>query len=242
MVGIISALLFEKQQIIERIEIEKEIEKYGLKFTFGTINKTRVVLAACGEGKVNAARCAQIMICCFDVKAIINIGVAGSMNKNVKNGDIVVAEEVVQHDYDMSPIGVPVGLVPEGTRCEEHPWGERAQVYTRSSKRIMDIMCAYLENNNIRFHVGNIATGDAFVADSELKNKILSNFDVIACEMEGAAIAYVCKCAGVEFAEMRDISDDADDTANDTYWAHRQKYTLARILYEIIADCEDGLL
>ena len=242
MVGIISALIIEKQQIIDMLHVEKEIEKYGIKFTFGKINKTPVVVAACCEGKVNAARCAQIMICCFDVTAIINIGVAGSMSSKVKRGEIVIADKVVQHDYDMSPIGVPVGLVPEGTRCEEHPWGEKAQVYSQASKKITDIMCAYMEKNNLHFHLGGIATGDCFVADNELKNKVLSNFDVIACEMEGAAIAYVCKCAGVDFAEMRDISDDADDTANDTYWAHRQKYTLAKILFDIIADCEEGVL
>lgn len=242
MIGIISAMFFEKQQIVEMINVEKEIDKYNIRFSFGKIGVNSVVVAACGEGKVNAARCAQIMICCFDVDSIINIGVAGSMNPQVKRSDIVIAKEVVQHDYNMSAIGVPIGLVPEGTRTKENPWGEKAQVYTQCSDKMIEVLSDYLKIKGIRFHIGCIATGDVFVADSELKNHILSNFDVLACEMEGAAIAYVCKCANIDFAEIRDISDNADVSANDSYWKYRQKYTLAKILCELLVNCEEEVL
>lgn len=242
MIGIISAMVFEKQHLLEMIQVEKEEVLFGIRFSFGKINRVPIVIASCGEGKVNAARCAQIMICCYNVKTIINIGVAGSMKENVKRGDIVVAKRVVQHDYDMSAIGVPVGLVPRGVRTDENPWGENAATYSQCSKKLTDIMCEYLKEIDINYHVGDIATGDIFVADNKLKNTILSHFDVLACEMEGAAIAYVCNCAGIDFGEMRDISDNADSDANDSYWLYRKKYSLSQILYEIINNNGDSLL
>ena len=240
MIGIISAMIFEKQRLIEMIQPVEEKEMYGICFSIGKINNNPVVVASCGEGKVNAARCAQIMICTFNVTAIINVGVAGSMNENVKRGDIIIASDVVQHDYDMTAIGVPLGLVPNGIRTEEHPWGDRAEIYVQCSKEITNYMCSYLSEQNIKYHLGKIATGDIFVADRELKQRISENFDVIACEMEGAAIAYVCECADVSFAEIRDISDNADDTANDNYWPYKEKYSLERILFEIIYNCKEG--
>ena len=239
MIGIIAAMAFEKDHIGEMIQVEEVIEKYGIKYSVGRISKNPVVVAACGEGKVNAARCAQTMICLFDVAAIINVGVAGSMSSHVKRGEIVIADKVVQHDYDMSPIGFPVGLVPLGERSAENPWGDRAAVYTECSEKITDIMRAYMEENGIHYHFGGIATGDVFVADREMKERILSNFDVLACEMEGAAIAHVCRCAGVDFAEIRDISDNADESADDYYWTYRQKYSLSKMLYEILCGCEE---
>ena len=50
-----------------------------------------------GIGKVNAGICAQILADVFSVDAIINTGIAGSLNKNINIGDIVLSTDVVQH-------------------------------------------------------------------------------------------------------------------------------------------------
>ena len=42
--------------------------------------------------------------------------------------------------------------------------------------------------------------------------------EVLAVEMEGAAVAQVCHDYGLPFAAMRTISDRADDSAHGTSW------------------------
>lgn len=238
MVGIVAAMQFEERLLVEMFDLENEYEEYGINFSLGKINNISVVIAACGEGKVNAARCAQIMICVFGVTSIINIGVAGSLVSYVKKGDIVIAENTVQHDYDMTSIGVPRGLVPCGIKSNANPWGDQAAVFNKCSDILIDMLCSYLKKKSLRFHLGNIATGDIFIADKKIKQRILSCFDVIACEMEGASIAYVCKCADVAFAEVRTISDNADSMANDNYFMYQHKYNLSQIVYDILFECE----
>ena len=53
-----------------------------------------------GIGKVNMALCTQILADRFDVKAVINTGVAGGLYKDIEIGDIVISKDAVQHDVD----------------------------------------------------------------------------------------------------------------------------------------------
>ena len=63
----------------------------------------------CGIGKVSAARCTQVLIDRFAPGAVINTGIAGGLASGLAVGDIVVADGLVQHDFDAAPIGfVPV--------------------------------------------------------------------------------------------------------------------------------------
>ena len=54
-------------------------------------NDKDVVLLECGIGKVNAAIGTQIMIDYYKPDVIINSGIAGSLSKNLKIGDIVIS-------------------------------------------------------------------------------------------------------------------------------------------------------
>lgn len=235
MIGILSAMTFEKEGIMEAMQLTETREICKIEFAVGQIGTTAVVVAACGEGKVNAARGAQLMIDHFHVSAILNIGVAGGMHPVVKKRDLIVADRVVQYDLDMTATGVPLGLVPRGPRSEAEPWGTEAKIGFDCSGRLVSAIRSTLDRMKLSYHVGLIGTGDLFVADSQKKNEILAAFEVLACEMEGAAIGCVCDCAGVEFAEIRDISDNADDDAEDSYYSYREHYGLPRIICEILA-------
>ena len=65
--------------------------------------------------------------------------------------------------------------------------------------------------------LGRIATGDQFVADKALKEKIIENTGAYCTEMEGAAIAHTAWKNGVPFVIIRAISDKADDSAQMDY-------------------------
>ena len=78
---------------------------------------------------------------------------------------------------------------------------------------------AIAHSHAARAHRGLVVSGDRFVstsAESALLRQALgaAGHEVLAVEMEGAAVAQVCADYRVPFAAMRTISDRADDTAH----------------------------
>ena len=110
-VGIIGAMQIEVEALCAAME-NTETETVGnMTFVLGDLRGKRVVCAKCGIGKVFAAMCAQTMILRYAPACIINSGVAGTLSETLSIGQIALAEQVVQHDMDTSPIGDPVGLI-----------------------------------------------------------------------------------------------------------------------------------
>lgn len=207
MIGIIGAMRIEVEKINSMIE-NKEIKKYGIvEYTSGKLFGKDVVTSVCGVGKVNAAICAQTMILKFSPDVIINTGVGGSLSPELKIGDIAVAESLVEHDMDTSPIGDPVGLI-SGLNIINIPADE---------KTVEKLVEGIATLNDIKAIRGVIASGDQFIADPEAKSRIVSNFGAIACEMEGASIGHVCYASSVPFAVVRAVSDCADGSSHMDY-------------------------
>ncbi len=200
MTGIICAMDLELQGILEMMTVDTECEKSGIKFYKGKIKGADAVIAQCGIGKVNSAICTQIMIDLFDVSEIINSGVAGALSLDVTVGDVVVATAAVQHDFDSTAFGDPKGMLEfDGEKIIELPADEAL------GEELFE--CAKnLENTNV--FRGVVATGDKFVADSEERLAIGREFSALACEMEGGAMAHVCRRAKVPYSILRSISDD----------------------------------
>ena len=65
--------------------------------------------------------------------------------------------------------------------------------------------------------MGRVASGDQFVADPAVKEKIVANTQGLCTEMEGAAIAQTAYRNGIPFVILRAISDKADDSAEMDY-------------------------
>lgn len=206
MIGIIAAMRAE----IESVKTEmthKQVRVFsGIEFVSGQFRGRDVVVAQCGIGKVFAAICAQTMILLYHPDVILNTGVGGTLTNELSVGDIAISLDVVQHDMDTSPLGDPVGLV-SGINVIHFPADER--MYTELSKSADAL--------GIKNIVGTIASGDQFIASSEKKDYIKSNFSAIACEMEGAAIGHVAHVNKTPFAVVRAISDSADDSSSMDY-------------------------
>ena len=64
---------------------------------------------------------------------------------------------------------------------------------------------------------GTVATGDQFIANSEYVQKLQSDYDAYACEMEGAAAAVICIKYNTPFVVIRALSDKADGKAHESY-------------------------
>ncbi len=200
MLGLISAMKVEMELIAAALENGKTERIGGVDFQTGSLWGHEVVLSVCGPGKVNAALCTQAMIQRYQLDAVLNLGVAGSLSDKVSIGDVVVGTYAVQHDMDTSPLGDPPGYI-SGINLIRLPLDVLMQDKLRLAISALP---------EIKGVFGGIATGDQFLHSAEHRVKVRERFDALCCEMEGGAVAHVCHVNGVSCAVIRAISDNAD--------------------------------
>ena len=99
-IGIIGAMELEVETLKEHMSAANITKKANMEFYEGTLNGADVVIVRSGVGKVNAALCVQILADLFHVTAVINTGVAGSLNAKLNIGDILVSTDALHHDVD----------------------------------------------------------------------------------------------------------------------------------------------
>ena len=199
MIGILCALDKEIELLFQNVENAQQVKKCGYDYTIGDLRGKKVVLCKCGIGKVNAAVCCQTMLLSWPVKLVINSGVAGALREPLEIGDICVATDLVQHDVDTTAVGDPVGFVSTVN-----------QTYFRCAEwAVSGIIKAAQTIDGVRVIPARIASGDQFVHEQGVKDRIVRLFDASAVEMEGGAIAQVCFINGVDCAVIRAISDSS---------------------------------
>lgn len=198
-IGIIGAMQIEIEGLKAAMtEITEEVIS-GVTYTSGLLEGRRVVCAVCGVGKVFAAIAAQTMLLRYAPRALLNTGVAGGLADGLSVGDVVLADSVVQHDMDTSPLGDPVGLL-SGINIVNIP----------TDGALLATLRAATEACGLKTVVGTVATGDQFIASDAQKTRLREVFHAAACEMEGGAIGHVAYVNRVPFAVLRAISDGGD--------------------------------
>ena len=206
MIGIIGAMSIEIDGIVEKMCDKTEYVFNGIKFTVGNLCSKSVVACKCGIGKVNSSMATMLMKAKFDIDTVINIGVAGGW-KTLKQGDIVIADKTVEHDYDGTPDGLPLGQV--------HGFDSP---YLDCDKQLVEELKNICNDNKVPFVVGTVATGDQFIANNEKSAQITQNFGAVAYDMESGAINHVCKNLGLKFVAIRAISDNGNNDAMDDFY------------------------
>lgn len=202
-IGIIGAMEAEIKNILSHLSEISESVKAGMVFTEGKIGNIDAVIVRSGVGKVNAALCAQILIDCFHITHLINSGIAGSLNNDIEIGDVVVSTDAVMHDMDATAFGYAAGETPGMRTCAFEADQNLRTMITDAIRAVAP---------KIHVFEGRIATGDQFISDSQLKNRIRKLFGAECTEMEGAAIAQAAFVNGIPFVIVRYISDKADES------------------------------
>ena len=205
-IGIIGAMSVEVEALTLELENRTTESVGGIKFNTGSLFGKKIVIAQCGVGKVFASICAEAMIIKYSPSLIVNTGVGGALVADLRPTDIVIAESLVQHDMDTSPLGDPKGLISGINK-----------VYFDTDSRAVELLSSAAERLGLRAGQGRIASGDKFVADKADKVRIAADFSADVCEMEGAAIAQTAFVNGTPFVVIRAISDSADGSANMDY-------------------------
>jgi len=203
MIAIIGAMAIEVDGLIKKIK-ELKVKHIGnLKCYYGTIGKKQVVVVRCGVGKVYSSLAATALLTMHkNISLVINLGVAGGVSKSLNQGDFAIGLNSIQHDYDLSPDGLPIGQVAGRDKKEFNcDFKESASV------------ALILKKLGYTYETGTIVSGDQFINCKDKVAWMRSEFNAIACDMETAAIAQVCEVFNKPFLSLRSISDNADGSA-----------------------------
>lgn len=202
--GIIGAMQSEVALLHACLEQVQVQTIGGLEFHSGLLSGKQVVVVRCGVGKVNAARCTQLLVDFFHPDCIVNTGIAGGIGQDLAVGDVVVATGLIQHDFDVTAFGYARGNLTDRTAPDK-------PTIFYSDAHLVELLTQMIASD--RCKQGVIVTGDVFISAAEQKQFLRQTFHAVAAEMEGGAIAQVAQANGVPFVVLRAISDLADGTA-----------------------------
>ncbi len=120
------------------------------------------------------------------VTAFVCCGVSGGLAPNLKTGDLVIAETVLQ----------------EGDGCKENAY--------LTSKPARHYAYALLAQQRMRVHCGPIVSTSEEVLTLQSKARLYQRCQALAVDMESAAVADVACLAGLPVFILRAICDPVD--------------------------------
>ena len=225
-----SAMAEEIEHYLNTCTVTGTRQRAGLTVHEATYHGHDLVLVKAGVGKVNAAMCAQLVIDDFDASAVICTGSAGALHDGLDIGDVIVAEDCVQHDVRVDFLGLPPGQIP----FTDHRFFASAPALVERAASVD------LAGHDVV--LGRVCTGDTFIQDEARRNEIRDELGGDCVEMEGAAVGQVCTLNNVPFLLVRAISDRADGSSDVDFqdFLHEAAQSSARIVIHLLQDLPVG--
>lgn len=212
-IGILGALEQEIELLRTHMQGQETHEHGQLHFITGTLHGADIVLVRCGVGKVAAAIAASTLIQQFSPNYVVNTGSAGGFDTQLNIGDVVIANEVMHHDVDVTHFGFEPGQV-----------FDMPARYASDKRLIQAATQAAKKLDHLVTKQGLICTGDAFIGCDESAAQLRQHFpDMSAVEMEGAAIGQACYTLNTPFVVIRSLSDIAGKTSTVSFQTYLEK-------------------
>lgn len=223
MIGIITAMKSEADAVTALMEVRRQHSVAGCTFYEGTLEDEPLVVCLGGVGKALAAMAATLLVSEYSPELVMNAGVAGGMKEHQRVLDLVVSDEIIQGDYDTSPVDGKAGL------------GKYFEVPVALRNHAQMIMSRI----PVCSELGAVCSQDKFVESEEDVERIQTLFPQTACcEMEAGAIAQVCDAFGVDFIAIRSLSDVAVHPGNSMEFAMLEKEAAKTAAAFVQAWCE----
>jgi adenosylhomocysteine nucleosidase len=221
-VAILGAMTIEVEALQQELTDSKERTVQGVRFATGTLKGRRVVVAHSGMGEVNAAMAATLLVEHFRPGRVLFTGIAGGVNPDLGPGDIVIGRQTTYYDYgELTPKGFrPLPTVnPLTLKPNPLLFDADAGLLAEAEKAAADLKLARVKtgkgDRDPRVVTGVIVTGNMFVASPAKSRELRKDFKADATEMEGAAVAQICRQQRVPCLVIRSLSDDAGDQAQE---------------------------
>lgn len=172
----------------------KKLTNCNINYYEGKIGKHLVFAAKCGIGKVNSALNTLRLIREINPDLVINTGVAGGVDGELKIASVLIPDKIAYHDVWCGP-GTKYGAA------------DGYDVYFSPDKHVLEIAKNIFKNDaEVKF--GLICSGDKFIHTQEEVLEIKNNFpDSKAVDMESASISQTATSESVPFAVIRVMSD-----------------------------------
>jgi len=221
-IGILGAMHEEVSLIKKRLTVSRIESIAGKEFFVGQLNGADVVVTHSRWGKVASASTASTLIHHFNVDCILFTGVAAALHPDLQIGDVVVSEKLYQHDMDTRPFFDQHIIPLLGFKYFEAD-KKLLSIGTASAQKFLREFSQYIDADSVnafslhnpKVHSGIIGSGDQFIGHPDIAKKILQETpEILAVEMEGAAVAQVCHEHNVPFIVIRTISDKANASAH----------------------------
>jgi len=195
MIAILVAVRQELRPILRRADAKHVVRQEHLDFHEGTLGGQPVALLALGIGKECARIAAEMTIRCYRPDLIISAGFGGGLQRNVKDGDIVVGNEILELRKDQG---------------DDITW-ESTHKPVRPTRIHSD------DTTEIRVHYGKIMTTDEMVLRAANKSRIGKATGALAVDMETSAVAAVCASRKTDFLAVRCITDNVHEDLPDEF-------------------------
>lgn len=218
--AVVSAMPQELSAVLAQLDTHHSESHAGRVFHRGELHDQPVVAVLCGIGKVAAATTTALLVERYRVQRIVFTGVAGGLGAQVRVGDVVIADQLLQHDMDASPLFPRYEVPMTGRSHFDADAALSAELHRAAAQVLAEVdhfgpEAQALGVHRPQLHRGLIISGDRFVSTAAESQALQTALPAsMAVEMEGAALAQVCHDLGVPFAVLRTVSDRADDSAH----------------------------
>ncbi len=159
----------------------------------GSYKGMPVSVQTTGMGCPSAAIVAEELVQ-LGAKVLVRVGTSGAVDPALEAGDLLVAQGAVPLDGTTRQYleGRPYSAIP--------------------SWPVLKSLVAAAEKSGERFHVGLIATEDAFYATNPENAREWQRYGVMAFEMEAAAIFLIAKMRGIHAGALVTVSNQIGDS------------------------------
>ena len=204
-----------------------DLELFSGELMINKFNKIIVTTGWSGWGKVSSARATTRLLSTkyndLPVELAIFTGVAGAIDKKLRQWDLIIAESLIQHDMDARPIFEKFVI----------PALNKKKIFSNKiiTDNVFDSLNKKLKEEKLnkfgKIFKGLIATGDKFISDKKIIEKLSDEIPgILAVEMEGASFAQVAHQENIDWIVLRVISDSANEEAPEDFNQFLNEYKL----------------
>jgi adenosylhomocysteine nucleosidase len=187
---------------LEQFGLQKrEVQSGSLNiFEFSEVD----LLVACGgHGKTQFGIQAQYLLCQVpQIQLLVCAGAAGALSNVLNVGDVIIATETVEHDYNLKFVSRPLPR------------------FAGSPQVIKVLQNLPQTDSTFSMHFGAVASGDEDVVDAARSQELRNLTDCLAVAWEGAGGARACKFSEKCYVELRGITDTANHQAVEDFEAN----------------------
>lgn len=196
-----------QEEITLLLELAKDVKEDNLlnqKIYLCNLFGRECIIANTGIGLVFSSLLTSSILTKYKIDFAIFTGVAGSLNKKLDIGDIVVATDTLEFSFDATVFGYKKGQIP---RLDTWSFECSKKLQEKIEKKF------FLNKEKFKLYYSRIISSDKFISDKNEKELLGNEFDAMAVDMESSGFSQTCYISKVPFIVIRSISDTLADEA-----------------------------